>query len=126
LEFLAKYRYTDTFADWACVAHESEDVLPIEGQGLEIIVMKPWIAEKATQQLITRKGNLLVKDHSPDCSRINLFYDMFRQRYFEDAVLTPISGGNETPSGVPAFRIGFRVYLHQQKIGGQWVLFPNA
>jgi hypothetical protein len=122
LRYLARYKYTEDFEDFACICGVADDRLPIIGPGLEIVIQNPWNIVRSNQQMQTAKGRMLVKDHSPENDRIRPFFDAFRLRYFPEATLTEVSTGNETSSGVTGYLISFEVHYQQNRHGGDWVL----
>lgn len=97
VEILARYKYTDSFSDWAVGVSNQTDALEIEGDGLEIIVSAtPMVGRgKADKNMVKQTWSLLLKDHSEQQILIGFFYRLFQKFCYPQAELMPNAPDND-------------------------------
>jgi hypothetical protein len=97
VEILAKYKYTETYSDWAVAVSNKTDTVEIVGDGLEIIVSAtPLVPKgKADKNKVCQTWSLLVKDHSEQQVLIGFFYRLWQRYAYPQATLLPNAPDNE-------------------------------
>jgi len=123
VRFLARYRYTPEYSDFACTTTDGtdDDTLAVVGPGLEIKVQSVWAPKPIHHGAYCATGRLFIKEHGGN-ERLPVFYDHFANMYFPDSKMIPTKfAPDRDTAGASGAIITFEVVKTRTKYGSRWI-----